>query len=183
MPHKRSRKISRRVSCLDLGSRKRYTRSCDCERRVSSTLDLKGELYLALRCRPHVDRHHDSGHERERLNCHTCMVLPLSNSRLFRLCHLRGYCKFIRFRAASFFRTFLFEDVGNDGLSFEIRKRERLCVILFIFRQSHSPSPPPHTFVNMAEQLIMRGELHGHSGWVTSLATSMEKYVTHGTRI
>jgi len=29
----------------------------------------------------------------------------------------------------------------------------------------------------MAEQLIMRGELHGHSGWVTSLATSMEKYV------
>jgi len=29
----------------------------------------------------------------------------------------------------------------------------------------------------MAEQLIMRGELHGHTGWVTSLATSMEKYV------
>jgi len=32
---------------------------------------------------------------------------------------------------------------------------------------------------NMAEQLIMRGELHGHSGWVTSLATSMEKYVRY----
>ena len=29
----------------------------------------------------------------------------------------------------------------------------------------------------MAEQLIMRGELVGHNGWVTSLATSMEKYV------
>jgi hypothetical protein len=29
----------------------------------------------------------------------------------------------------------------------------------------------------MAEQLIMRGELVGHSGWVTSLATSLEKSV------
>lgn len=29
---------------------------------------------------------------------------------------------------------------------------------------------------NMAEQLILRGELTGHNGWVTSLATSMEKY-------
>ena len=28
----------------------------------------------------------------------------------------------------------------------------------------------------MAEQLVMRGTLVGHSGWVTSLATSLEKY-------
>jgi hypothetical protein len=27
----------------------------------------------------------------------------------------------------------------------------------------------------MAEQLIHRGTLEGHSGWVTSLATSLEK--------
>lgn len=26
----------------------------------------------------------------------------------------------------------------------------------------------------MAEQLVMRGTLEGHSGWVTSLATSLE---------
>lgn len=29
----------------------------------------------------------------------------------------------------------------------------------------------------MAEQLIHRGTLEGHSGWVTSLATSLEKSV------
>lgn len=29
----------------------------------------------------------------------------------------------------------------------------------------------------MAEQLVLRGTLEGHSGWVTSLATSLEKYV------
>lgn len=29
----------------------------------------------------------------------------------------------------------------------------------------------------MAEQLIQRGTLEGHSGWVTALATSLEKYV------
>jgi len=28
----------------------------------------------------------------------------------------------------------------------------------------------------MAEQLILKGTLEGHNGWVTSLATSMEKY-------
>ena len=28
----------------------------------------------------------------------------------------------------------------------------------------------------MAEQLMIRGTLEGHSGWVTSLATSLEKY-------
>lgn len=28
----------------------------------------------------------------------------------------------------------------------------------------------------MAEQLVLRGTLEGHSGWVTSLATSAEKY-------
>jgi len=33
----------------------------------------------------------------------------------------------------------------------------------------------------MTEQLIMRGELHGHSGWVTSLATSLEKWVIRQT--
>jgi guanine nucleotide-binding protein subunit beta-2-like 1 protein len=27
----------------------------------------------------------------------------------------------------------------------------------------------------MAEQLVHRGTLEGHSGWVTSLATSLEK--------
>jgi len=30
---------------------------------------------------------------------------------------------------------------------------------------------------DMAEQLVLRGTLEGHSGWVTSLATSLEKYV------
>jgi guanine nucleotide-binding protein subunit beta-2-like 1 protein len=29
----------------------------------------------------------------------------------------------------------------------------------------------------MAEQLVLRGTLEGHTGWVTSLATSLEKYV------
>jgi len=28
----------------------------------------------------------------------------------------------------------------------------------------------------MAEQLVLRGTLEGHSGWVTALATSLEKY-------
>lgn len=32
----------------------------------------------------------------------------------------------------------------------------------------------------MAEQLVMRGTLVGHSGWVTSLATSLEKYEPEG---
>jgi len=27
----------------------------------------------------------------------------------------------------------------------------------------------------MAEQLVLRGTLEGHNGWVTSLATSLEK--------
>jgi hypothetical protein len=30
----------------------------------------------------------------------------------------------------------------------------------------------------MAEQLVLRGTLEGHSGWVTSLATSLEKWVS-----
>ena len=34
----------------------------------------------------------------------------------------------------------------------------------------------PHTAI-MAEQLVLRGTLEGHSGWVTSLATSLEKCV------
>lgn len=34
----------------------------------------------------------------------------------------------------------------------------------------------PNT-ANMAEQLVLRGTLEGHSGWVTSLATSLEKCV------
>ena len=29
----------------------------------------------------------------------------------------------------------------------------------------------------MSEQLVMRGTLEGHTGWVTSLATSLEKLV------
>lgn len=46
--------------------------------------------------------------------------------------------------------------------------------------------PPPLTFRGpfivsqtpiMAEQLVLRGTLEGHNGWVTSLATSLEKYV------
>jgi len=32
----------------------------------------------------------------------------------------------------------------------------------------------------MAEQLVLRGTLEGHSGWVTSLATSLEKCVYAG---
>lgn len=32
----------------------------------------------------------------------------------------------------------------------------------------------------MGEALVMRGELKGHNGWVTCLATSMEKYVDFG---
>ena len=43
---------------------------------------------------------------------------------------------------------------------------------------SSIPSPqrqPLYTI--MAEQLVLRGTLEGHSGWVTSLATSLEKYV------
>ena len=32
----------------------------------------------------------------------------------------------------------------------------------------------------MTEQLVMRGTLAGHSGWVTSLATSLEKYEIKG---
>lgn len=31
----------------------------------------------------------------------------------------------------------------------------------------------------MSEQLVLRGTLEGHSGWVTSLATSLEKYVNY----
>jgi hypothetical protein len=31
----------------------------------------------------------------------------------------------------------------------------------------------------MAEQLVQKGEMEGHSGWVTSLATSLEKSVQH----
>lgn len=34
----------------------------------------------------------------------------------------------------------------------------------------------------MAEQLVLRGTLEGHSGWVTSLATSLEKCVAATTR-
>jgi hypothetical protein len=34
----------------------------------------------------------------------------------------------------------------------------------------------------MAEQLIHRGTLEGHSGWVTSLATSLEKYDFYNRR-
>merc|ERR1711977_819192 len=36
-----------------------------------------------------------------------------------------------------------------------------------------SSSPQPNTD-DMAEQLVLRGTLEGHSGWVTSLATSLE---------
>lgn len=45
--------------------------------------------------------------------------------------------------------------------------------------QRQRPSPPilspssSHSI--MAEQLVLRGTLEGHNGWVTSLATSLEK--------
>lgn len=44
----------------------------------------------------------------------------------------------------------------------------------------HPPPFYPHTLTLspstiMAEQLVLRGTLEGHSGWVTSLATSLEK--------
>lgn len=35
----------------------------------------------------------------------------------------------------------------------------------------------------MAEQLVLRGTLEGHSGWVTSLATSLEKCVEEISRL
>ncbi len=33
----------------------------------------------------------------------------------------------------------------------------------------------------MSEQLVLRGTLEGHSGWVTCLATSLEKYESRWT--
>lgn len=33
----------------------------------------------------------------------------------------------------------------------------------------------PYFVSIMAEQLVLRGTLEGHNGWVTSLATSLEK--------
>jgi hypothetical protein len=45
----------------------------------------------------------------------------------------------------------------------------------FIRAITTSPSPILDTTAIMAEQLIHRGTLEGHSGWVTSLATSLEK--------
>jgi hypothetical protein len=34
----------------------------------------------------------------------------------------------------------------------------------------------------MTEALILKGTLEGHSGWVTSLATSIEKYTPHSPK-
>jgi hypothetical protein len=44
-------------------------------------------------------------------------------------------------------------------------------------RRPPQPIPTFYLQVTMAEQLIQRGTLEGHSGWVTALATSLEKSV------
>ncbi|KAL8756718.1 MAG: hypothetical protein Q9184_004408 [Pyrenodesmia sp. 2 TL-2023] len=51
-------------------------------------------------------------------------------------------------------------------------ERARKAGITYSIQQFDSL--PPYSLPSMAEQLVMRGTLEGHSGWVTSLATSLE---------
>lgn len=70
----------------------------------------------------------------------------------------------------------------NLGGDFDLRTQrtfdhtpESTAVTLHTISLSPQISPDPQA--TMAEQLIQRGTLEGHSGWVTSLATSLEKSV------
>ena len=53
----------------------------------------------------------------------------------------------------------------------------KLCLTVALQKSLQLERPP-----DMAEQLILKGSLEGHSGWVTSLATSLEKYVSVWTQ-
>ena len=58
----------------------------------------------------------------------------------------------------------------GEKICARIKYRIEASLLLF-FVPSCNATP-----VTMSEQLALRGELVGHNGWVTSLATSMEKY-------
>lgn len=57
---------------------------------------------------------------------------------------------------------------------FETSIKTTLLLELLPDLTSTSIQQKPHIAI-MAEQLVLRGTLEGHSGWVTSLATSLEK--------
>jgi len=54
----------------------------------------------------------------------------------------------------------------HQGRTQDCALRETLNFLVFI----------AHSLPSMGEQLVLRGTLEGHSGWVTALATSLEKY-------
>jgi len=75
-----------------------------------------------------------------------------------------------------------YASVRTEGTSTNVKRKARPSWYLKINDDSEllpdltstSKQQKPLT-ANMAEQLVLRGTLEGHSGWVTSLATSLEK--------
>ena len=71
-------------------------------------------------------------------------------------------------------RTFLLNLGGRRrNLSFTVNATEIPSSPTTAFPPYTAP-PTPRPPAIMAEQLVLRGTLEGHSGWVTSLATSLE---------
>jgi hypothetical protein len=67
---------------------------------------------------------------------------------------------------------------SQPGLGLERARRptSSLCDFISPASTTFSAKPLLHRLTpNMAEQLVLRGTLEGHNGWVTSLATSLEK--------
>ncbi|OIW29253.1 WD40 repeat-like protein [Coniochaeta ligniaria NRRL 30616] len=67
---------------------------------------------------------------------------------------------------------------GNYGHGYPSCSHAGIILAAFTFmprsRNIWLPLPVVPRYFNMAEQLILKGTLEGHNGWVTSLATSME---------
>jgi hypothetical protein len=65
--------------------------------------------------------------------------------------------------------------VGGTSTTATLSKAHLCASLILILANSFSRQ----TIASMAEQLSYAGTMVGHSGWVTSLATSLEKSVLH----
>jgi hypothetical protein len=74
-------------------------------------------------------------------------------------------------------RTTLLAQFTRSRPNFEIEPQTAILTTLTTFDiVRHRHSRTSNRSPSMTEQLILKGTLEGHSGWVTSLATSIEKY-------
>lgn len=67
--------------------------------------------------------------------------------------------------------------MNQPSLCPQQERPRQFIFLLATYDNHHRRLPLKPQIAIMAEQLVLRGTLEGHSGWVTSLATSLEKCV------